>query len=196
MFFFSIVQKRLKKRNRLYPTLKKMNIYNFYIRNLEEVKRIVNECREIVHIKDDCEWTPLDVAIEYGDLDIAQFLCGMGGRPNLDIYRDGEWTPMHTAAWWGKTTILKWVFKEGILPLRVLNIKDHNGKTPLDRAIFQKKWETVAFLRRLLHLDPVFLAMQRAKHDYHQCVLRRLPDELLDMVVDEAAARHNLKVVW
>ena len=90
---------------------------------------------------------------------------------------------------------LKWVFAENILSRDVLKIENVNGKTPLDKAISRKKWETAALFRRLLHLDPVFLAMQCAKRD-HNCVLRRLPDELLDMVVDEVAARHNLKVVW
>ena len=68
--------------------------------------------------------------------------------------------------------------------------------TPLDIAIEKKHWQIANLLGRLLHLDPVFLAMQRAKRDYHQCVLRRLPDELLDTIVEEVAARFYLKVKW
>ena len=237
--------------------------------NLEEVKRMVNEDRKIVHVKDNTRWTPLDEAIGRGKLKIANYLWKMSGQPNLKNYRDGRWTSVHEAAYYGYIAILRWGFTENVLPLRTLNIKDHNGKTPLDVAIaegnlemakflFEKggrpnlenycdgkwtpvheatrtgktailKWlftekilplrvlniknkyeltpldeaiacgklETAAIFRRLLHLDPVFLAMQRAKRDYHQmCVLRRLPNELLDMVVEEVAAHHGLKVVW
>ena len=164
--------------------------------NFEEVKRIVTDNPKSVHIKDDWRRTPLDVAIEYGKLEIAKFLWKKGGRPNLETYRDGEWSLVHNAAWWEDTAILEWVFAEKVLPLRVLNIKNRKKMTPLDVAICCRRWKTVDLLRRLLHLDPVFLAMQRAKRDYHQCVLRKLPNELLDMVVDEVATRHGLKVVW
>ena len=142
-------------------------------------------------------WTPLDIAITYGRLDAAQLLWEKGGRPTLDIYRDREQTPVHRAAEYGKTAALGWVFTEKVLPLNVLNIKDEQKMTPLDIAISKNEWETAALLRRLMHLDPVFLAMQRAKRDHHQmCVLRRLPDELLDMVVDEVASRFHLVVEW
>ena len=152
---------------------------------------------DVFNIKDCGEWTPLDVAITAGKLETAKFLFEMGGQPNLDIYHDGRWTPVHWAALCGYTVTLKWVFAKSILPLCVLNIKDHIGRTPLDNAIAKGNLETATLLRRLIHLDPVFLAMQCVKRDYHhQCVLRRLPDELLDMVVDKVAAHFNLVVVW
>ena len=154
-----------------------------------------NGILEYTNVKTSNGWTPIDVAIASGKLEMVKFLWDMGGRPNLEIYRDRSETPVHDAACCGETATLKWAFTESILPLCVLNIKNYNGWTPLDEAIFWKKWEFVALFRRLMHLDPVFLAMQRAKRDFHQ-MLRRLPDELLDMVVDEVAARHRLKVVW
>ena len=141
--------------------------------------------------------TPLDNAIVWGKLDLAEFLWEMGGRPNLEIYRDGKWTPVHHAAYGGHSTTLKWIFAKKILPLNIHNAKGRNEWTPLDCAIHGGKWKTITLFRRLIHLDPVLLAMQRAKRDYHQmCVLRRLPDELLDMVVDEVAQRVHLIVVW
>ena len=144
-----------------------------------------------------CNWkrTPLDCAIAEGKLEMAKYLWGMGGQPNLDMYHDGGWTPVHSIAWSGKTVILKWIFAEKVLPLRVLNIKSFDGWIPLDCLTYLEEWETADLFQRLIHLDAVFLAMQRAKRDY-QCVLRRLPDELLDMVVDEVAARYHLEVVW
>ena len=66
------------------------------------------------------------------------------------------------------------------------------GRTPLDVA----SEENAVLLLRLIYVEPVFLAMHRAKRDHRQCVLRRLPNELLDMVVDEVAARFHLKVEW
>ena len=152
-----------------------------------------------LNIKDQDKWTPLDVAIAFGKLETAKCLWdNMGGRPNLDeVYCDGKWTPVHDAAKYA--TILEWAFKENILPLSVLQNKNRSGCTPLDKAISENQWETASLLRRLMYVDPVFLAMQRAKRDHnHQCVLllRRLPTELLDMVVDEVAARHGLQVVW
>ena len=145
--------------------------------------------------------TPLDIAIECGQLEMAKFLFEEGGRPNLDAYRDGIFTPVHRAAWNGHTKTLKWIITENVIPSHVLMIKDHIGLTLLDNVmnhVYHKEWEAIArLLRRVIYLDPVFLAMQRAKRDYHQmCVLRRLPDELLDMVVDEVAVRFRLKVVW
>ena len=142
--------------------------------------------------------TPLDIAIARGNLEMAEFLWEMGGQPNLENYRDGINTPVHRAAWNGYTKTLKWLFAEkNVLSLDVLKIKDWKEWTPLDNAMSRKKWETITFLRRLMHLDPIFLTMQRAKRDFHQmCVLRKLPNELLDMVVDEVARRFHLKVVW
>ena len=153
---------------------------------------------DILKIKDNLERTPLDAAITCGSLETAKFLWEMGGRPNFEIYHyNRRNSPIHSAAEYGDTDILKWVFTKKILPLSVLNVKDYYNQTPLDVAIDEREWETAALLRRLLYVEPAFLAMQRAKRDHHQyCVLRRLPDELLDMIVDEVAARFNLVVVW
>ena len=233
--------------------------------NIEELKRIVTDNPNCVHVEDHDGWTPLDDAIAWGKLEMVQYLWKKGGRPNLDIYLDGVWiTPVHVAARDGYTATLEWIITKKVLPLRVLNVKNcngwtpfdeatiygqlkmmkflfekggrpnldiyvhetarngytniltrtfkekevlplhvfqikaHDGCTPLDDAIDEKEWETVALLRRLMYnLDSAFLAMQRAKRDFHQtCVLRRLPDELLDMVVDEVATRFNLVVLW
>ena len=147
-----------------------------------------------LNIKKRNEWTPLDEAIVWGKLEMIQFLFEMGGRPNLEIYRDGSETPVHEAAEWGYTATLKWVFTENIFSLDVLKVKDDKKKTPLDHAIFENQWETAVFIQRLL-IDSVFLVMQRAKRD-HRCVLRRLPNELLDMVVEEVAVRFHLVVEW
>ena len=159
---------------------------------------------DVLKIKDFNGWTPLDFTIAYGRLETAKYLWEMDGRPNPDAYRDGIYTPVHSAAQYRYTEILKWVFAEDVLPLRVLNIKNMGNSlfclqierkgTPLDCAIFEREWETAALLQRLL-FNSIFLAMQRAKRDY-RCMLRRLPNELLDMVVDEVAARfHHLRVV-
>ena len=152
---------------------------------------------DVLKIKNKWKKTPLDVAITCGNLEMAKCLWEMGGRPNLDIYnRDGENTPVHHAASRGYTDILKWAFDNGVLSLDVLKIKNSNGKTPMNQAIAAKQVKTADLLGHFF-VDPVFLAMQRAKRDHYQCcVLRRLPDELLDMVVNKVAVRFHLEVVW
>ena len=149
-----------------------------------------------VHIKDRGR-TPLDCAIACGKLEIAKFLSEKGGRPNLEVYcHDREdCNPVFRAVIHGHTDTLKWVFVEDVCPLYVLNVKDEQKMTPLYNAIIHERLEIATFLQRL-PIHPVFLAMQRAKRDYHQCVLRRLPDELLDMIVDKVAVRFHLEVVW
>ena len=164
--------------------------------NLEEVKHIVNGDPECVYIQNKYGRTPLDVAIAWGNLEMVQFLFKKGGRPNLDIYHNKKNTTVHRIAQYGDIAILKLVFAKGILPLSVLNVKDCvcDCKIPLDCDIAKGYRKTATLLRRL-PVDFVFLAMQCAKRD-RQCTLRRLPDELLDMVVDVVAARFHLKVVW
>ena len=147
------------------------------------------------NIKNHNGWTPLDEAIMWGKLEIAKYLWENGGQPNLEFYcRDGSYTPMHNAARREYTAnTLKWVFTKKILPLCVLQIKDEEKMTPLDVA----SGETATLFQNLIHLDSVFLAMQCAKkHDHNGTLLRRLPNELLDMVVDEVAQRFHLRVVW
>ena len=56
-------------------------------------------------------------------------------------------------------------------------------------------YEELLQARGEYEVEDVFLAMQRAKRD-RRCVLRRLTDELLDMVVDEVAQRSYLVVKW
>ena len=149
----------------------------------------------VLNIKDCDKWTPLDHAIIWGNLEMAQFLFEQGGRPNLENYRDGENTPVHKAVRWRNTTTLEWAFTKNVLPLSVLNVKEQWKRTPLDIAICFERWEIAVFLRRLSSVCTIFMAMHCAKRDHH-CVLRCLPDELLDMVVDKVAARLRIKVEW
>ena len=150
---------------------------------------------DMYNVKTISEWTPLDYAILMGRPEMVQYLWEKGGRPNLEIYynygRKYQIYPVHNAVRDRQIKNLKWAFENKVLPLEVLTIEDCHGKIPFEVAINEKER---AIFQRLL-IDPVFLAMQRAKRDY-QCVLRRLPDELLDLVVDEVAARFHLKVVW
>ena len=148
----------------------------------------------MLNVKTRIGWTPLDVAISRGRLEMVQFLFEKGGRPNLEIYYNNygrRIDPVHDAVRDGRMENLKWVFENKVLPLEVLTIEDCHGKIPFEVAINEKER---AFFQRL-PIDPVFLAMQRAKRD-HRCMLRRLPDELLDMVVDEVASDFYLEVVW
>ena len=157
---------------------------------------------DVLKIKNRWKRTPLDEAIACGNLEAAKFLFEKGGRPNLDevycdkVFYNGKWIPVHRVAQYGCTNILEWIFAEGVLPLRVLNIQNEWKMTPLDIAIAHGNLETAALLQRLMYFNPVFLAMQRAKRDHHRTLLRRLPNELLDMVVDEVAARFRIKVEW
>ena len=150
---------------------------------------------DVLNAQNACCQTPLDDAIAWGKLEMVQYLWKKGGRPNLENYRDGKNTPVHRAALRGYITTLEWVFTENVLSLDVLNSKNNDKRTPLDCAIDRKCQKTTNLLRRLMYVDPVFLALQRAKRDQNS-LLRRLPNELLDMVVEEVAARFDFVVEW
>lgn len=51
--------------------------------------------------------TPLDLAIAFGNLEIAKLLWEMRGRPNLETYCDGRWTSVHHATHCGHIATLK-----------------------------------------------------------------------------------------
>ena len=171
--------------------------------NFEKVKSIVANIPESVNVQHDfMGWTPLDAAIAFGLLNIAKFLREKGGKPNLEIYRNERLlkntlvdTPVHEAVSRKYTATLRWVFTTGnVFPLWVLQTKNKEEKTPLEVAADS---DTATLLQNLAHLDAVFLAMELTKRD-HQCVLRKLPDELLDVIVDTVASRHNLVrvILW
>lgn len=139
-------------------------------------------------IKHNAGLIPLDYAIVFGQLDIAQFLWENGRQfskqfnkqfinvRRYHIFRSHIYT-----------------FHEQILPIR-WSLFDFEH-VELARSTSREISKNVSLFQKRIYVDPVFLAMQRAKRD-HQCVLCRLPNELLDMVVDEVAARFRLKVEW
>ena len=210
------------------------------------------------------QWTPFDCAISSGNLKMAQYLWEMGGRPNLEIYRDGKDTPVHQAVqyrgpvnlewifahkfvpldrmleiknsdgrtlldlsifhnnlkaakfFWenggklnpnfyyrdrewnivhycasrGRTAMLRWIFEEGVVSLKVLHIRNNRGRTPLDVTIECDCLEMATFLRKFYMVDMVRM-MWLAKRDCNT-LLRKLPDELLDMIVEKIATGFNL----
>ena len=163
-----------------------------------KVQCLIVEDSQNIPIKDRDGWTPSDSAIAWGKPEIAQFLWEKGGRPNFDLYRDGMKSPVHFAAYYGHYSSTKWAFEKCVLSPALFKTKDQMQWTPMGYALMGKHRDIPKLLRKIyqrLPVDPVFLAMQCAKRD-HQCVLRRLPDELLDMVVDEVAARFGLGVEW
>ena len=160
--------------------------------------------RTILCFKDVDEFFPLDAAMYGGCVETAKLLWEYGGRSNLDgIYFNPLIceTPIHTAAYTRNIDMLKWTFENGILPLEVLDIDAGEG-TPLDIAMDRRDCEvTINYLKNIhktkLLIKTIFPAMQRAKRDHRGgTLLRRLPHELLDMVVDEVAARAQRRVEW
>ena len=116
-----------------------------YDGNFGEVQRIVTEDPGCVHvIKGFGMNKPLDVAIAYNNPEIAQFLWDNGGTITDGLYDCGEEdeSAVHKAVRHGRTAILKWLFAEDVLPLRLLNVKNRRGWTPLDVAVAYGKLET------------------------------------------------------
>ena len=155
---------------------------------------------DVLNVEDYNGWTPLDVAIAEGKLEMAKFLFEKGGRPNLDIYSDEKLTtPVHETMYHCRDPrFLKWLFTKNILPLHVLQIKNYSDmRTPLERYPRSNSTtkNTVSFLQDLIRVDAVFLMIQLAKRD-HRCILRRLPNELLDMIMDMVAEHFNLVAVY
>ena len=82
--------------------------------------------------------TPLVSAIEGGNLNVCKLLIE-GYNVNVNISDNYGMTPLHLASKLGRLDICRFLCKFVINS----NPVDYNGKTPLDLAISEQKWEIV-----------------------------------------------------
>ncbi|KAH8980600.1 ankyrin repeat-containing domain protein [Lactarius hatsudake] len=73
-------------------------------------------------------WTPLQVALYSGHLDVAQFL--IDGGADVNSRGDKSWTPLHSAAGKGHLDIVKLLLRSGA----DFNIRTDGDRTPWDLA--------------------------------------------------------------
>ena len=134
----------------------------------------------LLHIKDTCGRTPLDVAIAHGCLETVQFFWGRGGEANFDLYRHNfSWTPIHNVVWENYAETLAWVFANNVVPLAVLDVRDEDGLTPWELATSKQQQRTQSTV--LISAIHVCAMLRLAKRD-PGTLLSKLPVEILDVI--------------
>ena len=111
--------------------------------NIAKVKAFLDKNPQTLNEKDTImglyDWTPLHIAAQRGNLEIAQLLIDRGAKIN-EVTSDGQ-TPLHLAAMGGYTKVADLLINWGAL----ISIKDKCDKTPLDWADSQ---EMIDLLRK------------------------------------------------
>jgi cytohesin len=108
--------------------------------DLEKAKSLLGDHPELVLTKDERGRTPLHLAAERGDEDIAQLLLGCGADAGA---RDGLGaTPLHVAATAGHTAVAGSL----VASKSDVNAKDKGGNGPLHLAARLGRHDAVAFL--------------------------------------------------
>ena len=113
--------------------------------DLAQVHSILSQApniQDVVNAKNEFGESPLDWAIAYDDVAMADILWNHGARSHLD--REGVIGPVHQIVFRNCLSVLQWILKgqadDGCPKLNISN-KDDMGHTPLDLAIVSNKLE-------------------------------------------------------
>jgi ankyrin repeat protein len=108
--------------------------------DLEALKAMIEADRSLLESRDDAGSTPLHVACQQGNLEMARYLLGAGADP---LAGDNENSmPIHVAAIGGNIDVMKLFLEKGI----DVDIRDDNGMTPLLFAAYRPLNEMIDFL--------------------------------------------------
>ena len=100
--------------------------------HLEELKRIITNDNNLVHIKDKDEYTALHRASYNNHIEVVKFLIECGADINASTI-DG-WRPIHCAAKWAHVDVVRLLVSKGA----DVNAASAGGNTPLHLAAGNK----------------------------------------------------------
>ena len=100
--------------------------------HLEELKRIITNDNNLVHIKDKDEYTALHRASYNNHIEVVKFLIECGADINASTI-DG-WRPIHCAAKWAHVDVVRLLVRKGA----DVNAASNGGNTPLHLAAGNK----------------------------------------------------------
>jgi ankyrin repeat protein len=132
-----------------------------FLGDLQMVKLLISKGADLNPV-DHSYGTPLHLAAEQARVEVVKFLLNKGARVNVSNPSWGH-TPLHRAAWGPVVSRFGQEAKDlgadpnpdykKIIALLVaegaeINVRDHEGETPLDQAIEGGSAETVTLLKR------------------------------------------------
>ena len=108
--------------------------------DLEAVKAMIEADGSLLESRNDTGFTPLHIACERGDFEMAVYLLGAGADP-LAGDNDNS-LPIHVAAIGGNVEVMELFLERGI----DIDIRDNNGTTPLIFASYRPNNEMIDLL--------------------------------------------------
>lgn len=129
----------------------------YYVEQKEcaEIRSFLSRCRDLLNVSPNSNvWSPLDLAIGCGRVDVAQCIVDLGGRINPRLYHNKRtMTPIHKLCMMVVESIamIEWLLEKEncgkpILPSSVFYAPTRMGWTPLDYAIAYNTLSVVKFL--------------------------------------------------
>jgi len=116
-------------------------LHNATSQNHLEVARLLISKHADINARSNEGFTPLSNAVDGGHMELAEFLILFGAKVNTKTKRRG-YTPLHVAVWSGAFAISDLLISEEA----DIEVRDVDGRTPLDWAVTGFKKDTIKLL--------------------------------------------------